>query len=329
MKKNFKMILFIFLVFLFLLIIFSFFYFPPEAKKITWGVNFSQKHTQNLGLDWKETYLAVLDDLKVRNLKIATYWDLIEKEKGKYDFKDLDWQIKEAEKKGAKLLLVIGMKVPRWPECHIPGWARNLDKKEQQKRILNLLEKIILRYKNSPSIWAWQIENEPFFLFGECPWRDEKFLKREINLVKSLDPERKILISASGEWSFWIREAKLGDLLGITMYEIAWFPQFKTYIRYWFPPMFYWLKTKIINRIFNKRVIVIELQAEPWGPVLLYNLPLEEQKKTMDFWQFQKNINFAKKTGLDEFYLWGAEWWFWLKEKQNQPEIWDEAKKLF
>ena len=32
---------------------------------------------------------------------------------------------------------------------------------------------------------------------------------------------------------------------------------------------------------------------------------------------------------LKEFYLWGAEWWYWMKEKQNKPEIWDEAKKLF
>jgi hypothetical protein len=48
----------------------------------------------------------------------------------------------------------------------------------------------------------------------------------------------------------------------------------------------------------------------------------------MNLEKFRKNIEFAKKTGLDEFYLWGAEWWYWLKEKQNQPEIWKEAKKL-
>jgi len=61
----------------------------------------------------------------------------------------------------------------------------------------------------------------------------------------------------------------------------------------------------------------------------LYDSPLEEQKKTMDLEQFKKNIEFAKKTGLKEFYLWGSEWWYWMKEIQKQPEIWDEAKKLF
>jgi len=34
---------------------------------------------------------------------------------------------------------------------------------------------------------------------------------------------------------------------------------------------------------------------------------LEEQEKTMNLERFQKNIEFAKRTGLDTFYLWGAE----------------------
>ena len=75
------------------------------AQEIIWGVNFSQKQAEALGMDWQETYLALLDDLGVRDLKLATYWNLIEKEETKYNFDDLDWQINEAEKRGAKLLL--------------------------------------------------------------------------------------------------------------------------------------------------------------------------------------------------------------------------------
>ena len=49
----------------------------------------------------------------------------------------------------------------------------------------------------------------------------------------------------------------------------------------------------------------------------------------MNLEQFKANIEFAKKTGLKEFYFWGSEWWYWMKEKQNNPNIWDEARKLF
>jgi len=319
-----------------LLIVFliTFFYFfigtPPESQEITFGVNFSQKHAQDLGLEWKENYLALLDDLKVRNLKLITHWDLIEGERDKFYFDDLDWQIKETEDRGAKIILVIGLKTGRWPECHIPEWARNLSKEDQQERILNLLKEIVLRYRQSEAIFAWQVENEPFFPFGECQWKDKDFVAREIDMVREIDSQKRpIVFTDSGEGSFWFEASKLGDIVGITIYKKVWFKELKSYIYYPLPPVFYWRKAVLINKFFNKRVIVAELQAEPWGPVLLYDLPLEEQQKTMDLEQFKYNISFAKKTGLDEFYLWGGEWWYWLKEKQGKVEIWEEAKKLF
>ena len=317
---------------LFLLILFFSLLFVgsvPQADKIAWGVNFSQKHSQSLGLDWKENYLALLDDLKVKNIKLAAHWDLIHPQENQFNFQDLDWQVEKAEEKGVKLVLAIGMKTPRWPECHIPEWAKNKSKQEQQKEILKMLENIILRYKDSPTIKYWQVENEPFFPFGDCPWVDKDFLKKEIDLVKSLDIKDRVLISDSGEGSFWIQAAILGDIVGTTIYKKAWFHQLGLYIDYPFPPIFYARKAQIINKLFDKEVICVELQAEPWGPSLLYDSPLEEQEKTMNLEQFKANIEFAKKTGLKEFYLWGSEWWYWMKEKQNRPAIWDEAKKIF
>ena len=302
---------------------------PPVAEKITWGINFSQKHTELLKLDWQKTYLAILDDLKVKNLKLLVSWDWIEGEKDKIYFNDLDWQIKEAESHQAKVILVIGMKTGRWPECHIPDWGKTLNREELQKRVLNHLEAIVLRYKNSDSIWAWQVENEPFFSFGICPKTDKDFLKKEIDLVKSLDgKKRPVIISDSGESSSWLKAAGLADILGITM-DRKTHNKFFGVVNYPFPPVFYWRKAQIIKKIFNKEVFVGELQAEPWGRVLLYDSPLEEQRETMDLEQFKKNIEYAQKTGFKDFYLWGSEWWYWMKEIQKQPEIWEEAKRLF
>lgn len=300
----------------------------PEAQNIKWGVNFSQKQSQGLGLDWKQNYAALIDDLGAERIKLSSYWDLLEPEKGKYFFEDLDWQVNQAEQKGVDLILVIGMRTLRWPECHIPGWAKDLSKEEQQQEILELITETVSRYKESKSVVKWQVENETFFPFGECPWSDEKFLKKEADLVRSLD-ERPVVISDSGEGSFWFKAAGIGDEVGITMYKKVWFSQFDNYLEYPFAPAFYQRKAWIIENIFKKKVFCAELQAEPWGSKLLFDLPLEEQKKTMTSERFEKNIEFAKKTGLDEFYLWGGEWWYWLKEKQGNPEIWDLARKLF
>lgn len=338
MKKVLKKTLLGFLILLLIFISYFFIGSPPQAEKITWGVNFSQKHAQDLGLNWQESYLALLDDLKIKNIKLITHWDLIEPKEGEYNFDDLDWQINEAEKREVKIILVIGLKTGRWPECHIPAWARNLTKEEQQKEILEILEKIVLRYKDNGlgptpkfGVGAWQVENEPFFPFGECPKIEKNFVKEEIKLVKVLDFERRpIIISDSGEFSFWIKAAQLGDIVGTTLHRRVWAKEFRIYVtHYWFRPVYYWRKAQIIKKLFNKEVVSVEFQAEPWCPTLLYDCSLEEQKKTMNLEQFKKNIEFAKKTGFDTIYLWGGEWWYWLKVKQGDSSVWDEARKLW
>jgi len=337
MRKVIKIILVV--VLLVLISGFCFFFVgkAQPAEDIKWGVVFSQKHAELMGLDWKENYLALLDDLEVKHLKLVAYWDLIEKEPGNYDFSDLDWQIQEADKRGAKILLVFGRKVSRWPECHEPDWVQNQESEifsaqdgQGNQKLLEYIGEIINRYKNNDSIWAWQVENEPFFAFGECQLPDDEFLRKEIDLVKSLDDgNRPIVITESGEFPLWFKAARFGDIVGHTLYKKVWFHQFKRYLTYPFPPIFYARKVWLINKIFDKKVICVELQAEPWSPTLLYDSSLEEQEKTMNLERFKKIIQFARNTGEDTFYLWGAEWWYWLKKDIGNPGIWNEAKKLF
>ena len=323
-----------FLIFLLLFFasLFCFFFVgrTEPATDVQWGVVFSQKHSQLLGLNWRENYLAILDDLKAKNIRLVAYWDLIEKEPGRFDFSDLDWQIEEAQKRGVKILLVIGQRVPRWPECHIPAWAREKSEEEYKNALLRYLQKIIERYRDKDNIWAWQVENEPFFPFGLCPPSDKNLLKKEIALVKQLDPyKRPIVITESGEIPLWFNAAQLGDIVGYSLYKKVWVKELGMYFTYPFPPIYYARKKWLIEKFFKKKVICTELQTEPWGPHLLYDIPLEEQFKTMNLAQFKKMIQFAKNTGQDLTYLWGVEWWYWLKTKHNNSDIWEEAQKLW
>ena len=323
-----------FLIFLLLFFasLFCFFFVgrTEPATDAQWGVVFSQKHSQLFGLNWRENYLAILDDLKATNIRLVAYWDLIEKEPGRFDFFDLDWQIEEAQKRGVKILLVIGQRVPRWPECHIPAWAREKSEEEYKNALLRYLQKIIERYRDKDNIWAWQVENEPFFPFGLCPPPDKDLLKKEIALVKQLDPyKRPIVITESGEIPLWFNAAQLGDIVGYSLYKKVWVKELGMYFTYPFPPVYYARKRWLIEKFFKKKVICTELQTEPWGPHLLYDIPLEEQFKTMNLAQFKKMIQFAKNTGQDLTYLWGVEWWYWLKTKHNNSEIWQEAQKLW
>jgi len=295
-----------------------------------WGVGFSQKHAAALRLDWQKVYLAMLDDLRVKRVKTSVDWDLIEPERDEFYFDDIDWQVEQAEQRDAQMLLVFGMKTLRWPECHVPEWAKGLSKDEQQEEILEIIRQVVNRYKDSSAVFAWQVENEPMFPFGDCPWKDREFLKKEVKLARELDSSRKIVISDSGELSLWMRAAQIGDVVSTTMYRKVWFHEFGRYLEYPLAPVFYARKASMIKFLYGKEVMVGELQAEPWGAgKLLYDVSFEEQERAFNLAQFDKNIEYAQKTGLDTFYLWGAEWWYWRKEKTNDASYWEKARSLF
>ena len=304
-------------------------------KNPAWGVDFSQSQAEYLGLDWKETYSAIIDDLGAKNIKLHTNWDWVEGDKDTYFFNDIDWQIGQAEQKNVKIIYVLGMKTGRWPECHIPVWAQGLPEAEQQAAVLDYIRQVVLRYKDSKAITNWQVENEPLFRFGKCPawyYDNDNFLKQEVALVKSFDPTRQIIISDSGENSDWFDAAKIGDIVGTTMYRNTW-PKgtdtFNSDSYAFLNPAYYTKKVQTIQKTFGKNVICIELQAEPWASGPLMQSPLSEQLKSMNPEMFNEDVAFAKQTGLNKFYFWGVEWWYWLKTTQNQPGIWNEAKQLF
>lgn len=315
-----------------LIILFVLFLFWPrdmsKGKIPIYGLNFSQKYATDLRLDWRETYLAIINELNPERLRISTHWDLIEKRQGKYNFSDLDWQIEKAQEKNIKVILAIGRRTPRWPECHTPIWAKNFSEKEQQKLILNLLEKEINHFKKYNNIIYWQLENEPLLdLFGECPNGDKKFLDKEIALLKSLT-KRPIVLTDSGELSSWRALSKRCDILGTSMYRTVW-NRYWGFSTYPFPPAFYYYKAKI-NQAFSKnlsKVIITELQGEAWANAPLNTISIDKQYISMDIEKFKNILIYARKSGLSEIYIWGAEWWYWLKQNDDNS-FWIEAQNV-
>ena len=143
MKKMFTTILLVFIISCLAVACYFFVGQAPVQEKLTWGVNFSQMQAEALKLDWKKTYLAILEDLGVKNIKLHTQWDFVEGKKDDYYFDDIDWQIEQAENHGAKMIYVVGMKTGRWPECHLPIWAEGLSKQEQQDKVLKYIKQNI------------------------------------------------------------------------------------------------------------------------------------------------------------------------------------------
>lgn len=309
--------------------------FPANPERhIDWGLTYSTKFTQQLGLDWQETYSAILKDLHPQKVRLVVYWSEIEKEPGKFDFSQVDWLIQKSKEKNVSVILATGLKAPRWPECFNPDWTKVFSSEKKEEALRNYLKEVIERYKGETTIKIWQIENEPFLLFGQCPKRSEIAVEEEVRLVKSLDPSRSILLTDGGEFGLWYKAVKMGDIFGTTMYRnvyinsIGWLVD---NIEYPLTPDYFRLKEKMIRFITNehtKPFIVIELQGEPWSHIELPQVSIEKQTKLFSPDYFADTIKYAKEAGFDEYYLWGAEWWYWMKIKNNHPEYWELAKNL-
>lgn len=291
-------------------------------RKITWGVTFDDAFATQLGLDWRKTYQEILDDLKVRDIRLIAHWTEVEPQEGKFNYDILDWQVDQAAKRNAKIILAVGFKLPRWPECHMPAWV-----KDKTPALLKYIETTVNRYKNNPAIFVWEVENEPFLSFGECPALDVDLLDQEIALVKKLD-SRPVMITDSGELSLWVPAASRADIFGTTMYRWVWNQYLGSY-KYPIPPAFFRFKEKL-TRLFvgqQKPFIVIELQGEPWTHKQIYETPIEDQLKLMPLSEFNATIDYAKQTGFSDYYLWGVEWWYYLREN-GHGEYWDDVKQI-
>lgn len=319
---------------LFLALVLIYFNVPVESKikKADVGVTFSHRYSQDIGLDWKSNYLAILDDLKVRKIRIPVYWDLVEKEKDTYDFSDVDWQLDEARKRNVEIILVVGQKVPRWPECFVPKWIGESveeiqdNNETKKKELLEFIGLTIQRYRDHDAVEFWQVENEPFLPFGICPKLDVDLLDQEIATVRMLDSSRKIIITDSGELSLWVRAAKRSDVFGTTMYRTV-YKEGLGQFEYPLGPRFFLFKTWLIETFANQHeAVVVELQGEPWISGWTVHRPLEEQFDSMNVKKLEENIEYAKASGFSDIYVWGVEWWYWLKETQNHPDLWNTAK---
>ena len=291
------------------------------------GVTFSKVQAENFGLNWKEVYQSLLEDLNIKNFRLIAYWDEIEKEEGKYDFSSLIYQLEEAKKHHADVILTIGYRVPRWPECFAPAWTENLSKEKFNEKLLTYLEVLIKKFRRYENISHWQLENEPYLkVFGLCPEPDADLYTAELALLKKLD-SRPVIITDSGELSLWSKAGSHGDIFGTSMYVKVW-NKYTGFFKWALPAVYYPIKFNLF--VDKKPFYLMELQAEPWGSEnrFLGDIPIKEQLKVFNEKHLKAYFKYAKKAGFNHIYFWGAEWWQWLKE-QGHPELWETAKNIF
>jgi len=323
------------------------------------GISFSPQRAAYLGLDYQSAFTR-LEALHFRVIRLSAYWDQIDAD----GYTQLDWLMSEARRAGQPVALTVGMKALGWPEFFIPASvmpAAGLSQGEDvaadsslRASTLAFVDDTVLRYRDNPSLIAWQIENEPFNRAGpQRLWIDAEFLRDEITRVRQLDNHHRQLIvnafshfnlvfdQASARQGFDLRQwlgfeadsaerdglsvLNKGDILGLDVY---------TAIGYSFLGQDHmsnadgdWpdrlARVRDLVRSQGKQAWITEAQAEPWESAANSNA---DPKSTSP--QAIRSI-FAnlKDAGFSTILFWGSEYWLW-RQDQGDPRWIDTVKTI-
>jgi hypothetical protein len=306
-----------------------------SSTPLQMGVTFSPDYAESLGLNPDQTMQALLN-IGVRQFRLVSYWSDIEPTANQFNFTQLDSEFALAHKYHATIILVLGLRQPRWPECHPPNWI-NTDQPDSnwQPQLESYMSKVINRYKGSSSLQAYQLENEYFLQgFGDCTSYDysRSRLISEDNLIKKLDPVHPIIISRSNNGLGWPIGQPHAKTYSISIYKRVWDATWThRYYEYPFPAKYYAFVAGVEKIFFHSNTIIGELQAEAWPPhgQAITATSLAEQNKSMNAKRLKGMFNFGKGTGMKQIELWGAEYWYYRKEILHDPSLWNVAKQEF
>jgi Beta-galactosidase len=330
---------------------------PGRSADLQIGTTFIKINAEHLGLDWRSAYKEILNDVGIKQIRIPIFWDQLEREPGQFDWADLDWQMQEAAQANAQVMLVVGHRVPRYPECYAPSWTKGLDNAAFKRSLLAMTETVVKHYRDHPALGAWQVENEPLAkilgkIWGDGSCREISHLVREeVQSVRqwadgrwsttdgrSSDGRRipTVVTYANAPWFVAQLRKTLtfeSDVVAMTLFNKLYFrsPLFTGYVE-----MFRLGPLATLRLAYQRSVIlrnhqalwIAEMQAEPWGPEGPYKFDRpEDAAVTMNPARLRQTWDYAVNGGASRIYLWGIEWCLSERDR-GRSQMLDAVKGL-
>ncbi len=297
-----------------------------EADNIELGASLSSKVCRAYDIDIKKVLYAAQSDLGISRFRLMTYWDECEPQPGLYNFDSVDELVGMVQARGGTVSLCLGLRQPRWPECHRPEWAKSLNSNQLQKQLLKFIEATVVRYRSSPAVVEYQLENEALNKgIGTCDDYSRQRLKLEYQLVKRLDSTRPVIMSTTNSWGLPLL-GPIPDVVGFSMYRHQWGRTGLS--RRHRSTQFVRARAWTIKRILKRPVFCHELQMEPWGPMATELLSNSLQLKLMNPALINDAYYYAVDSKMKIIDMWGLEWWYWRMHFGDDESCWSEVKKI-
>ena len=238
-------------------------------------------------------------------VRLPVYWDVTQPSPHNLDYSSVDnlmavvaWHNSHATRQ-TRVILTIGARNFLYPELHTPAWIGP----RQQPQLGNAqvgtayreyFDTTIVRYRNNPLLYAWQVENEPFdYVVNEETGADQispEQMTWEIDEVHDLDGHHRAVTTSFDGWNVIVDWMQLdatpllwalhgypsghpgpaldaADALGLDIYVDG----ASTPLRFTSIPLRTTWKAETIQfwadqaKAQNKQVWLMEMQAEPWA----------------------------------------------------------------
>jgi hypothetical protein len=277
---------------------------PPSSPPLV-GFSYSPELSQWLYRDPSSDLWQLLDATNPDLVRLPVYWEETEPSPGTLDFDVIDQLLSVValhnltSSRQTRVILNISARNFLYPELHAPLWAGPRQQPElgdvQAGAAYRLyFDATLARYRSSPLVYAWQVENEPFdYVVNQTTGDDQISLEQmqwEIAEVHMLDPDHAEVTTSFDAWSPLVDWLQLnapallaqlhgypsghpgpilavGDVLGLDAYvdspstplrftSIALRTSWKA------EDIGFWAG---IARAQNKQVWLTEMQAAPWS----------------------------------------------------------------
>lgn len=299
--------------------------------------------------DWCAATLAtLLRDLRPRHLRLSVEWSEIEPTDGHFDFRLTDALLAEAERQGTKVVLTVGLKAQRHPEYYVPAWVLSgtavgggsvvSEDPRVREYGLRMIARVVSHTSQSPAIVAWGADNEPYIASSRAVgWTlSRQFVREEVAAIRRSDPRaRPISINHGQHFVFdrrWQDALADSDVLAVSMYpfrnDVLFGRDVILPILEIGPLAPNYAHQARSSRAANKQFWITEMQAEPWAEEDTRLHGPGNPLKNLDLAKFRRNVGYARRSGADRVYFWGAEWWLFQRERFADPRWMDEARSV-
>ena len=189
----------------------------PPAPLV--GFSYSPGIVSSTNIDAAHELATLLAETEPDLVRLPVYWELVQPTPNSLDFSSVDKLLDVIDAhntfadRPTRVVLTLGARNFLYPELHQPAWAGpreqpHLNDVQAGSLYRTYFDESVLRYRSSPLLYAWQVENEPLdYVVNEVTGADQitpTQLSWEVAKVHELDPGHKVVVTTFDGWNVYI-----------------------------------------------------------------------------------------------------------------------------